>query len=372
VVGFGVSIQQTDAGLSSTIHSGGQSWQIPETGWRDETLTFSMPVFDATITATAVEGSPQHTRFVGRYRRVRDADTTADLEFRMTPPLPDPPLGDASPFVGRWRLRFADSDQDAVGIFQGRGPGPVTGTILTTTGDYRYLGGGVDRQSGRLELSAFDGGHVFHITAEAVDDDSIAGEFWSGDWYHVAWSAKRDPDADLPSGFDSSRVVESFRLGELKFPDLQGNLRALDDPSLMGSVTIIELFGSWCPNCHDAASLLADLQIKYREKGLKTIGLAFELTGDAERDRRQVDRYVKRYGVQYPVLIAGLADKEKASAAFPVLDAVRAFPTFLFLDAEGRVRATYTGFSGPATGQAYERLKSQFDQTIQRLLDESP
>lgn len=68
------------------------------------------------------------------------------------------------------------------------------------------------------------------------------------------------------------------------------------------------------------------------------------------------------------MLLAGNADKELASKQFPVLDRIKAFPTFLFLDADGRVRATYTGFSGPATGEAHLNLKQAFEQQVERLL----
>lgn len=361
---FGVAISWKQDQPNTTIRCGGQTWSISKTTWDGAQLVLDMPEFDAQIIAKPTGNNAWN----GSYRRVRSADSTADLAFHMTPPLPDPPPGDATPFTGRFRLRFADSDSDAIAIFSAPSGGNVTGTILTTTGDYRYLGGSVDRSSNELQLSAFDGGHVFRITATASGDGSLSGDFWSGDWYHTTFTAKQDAAAKLPSGFGLSQVRDDQSLADLSFPNLNGDLRRLSDPALLGKMTIIELFGSWCPNCHDAADLLGQLQTEYGTNGLKIIGLAFELTGDANRDRAQVKRYMEHFDITYPILVAGLADKEKATEAFPLLQKIKAYPTFLFVDSSGNIKATYTGFSGPATGAAHQEMKRQFKQQIEMLL----
>ena len=89
--------------------------------------------------------------------------------------------------------------------------------------------------------------------------------------------------------------------------------------------------------------------------------LAFEVTGDFERDARQVRIYAERHGVEYPLLVAGLSDKDEASRAFPVLDRVRSYPTTIFTDRDGGVRAIHTGFSGPATGAAQRHVHTRVD-----------
>jgi hypothetical protein len=63
-------------------------------------------------------------------------------------------------------------------------------------------------------------------------------------------------------------------------------------------------------------------------------------------------------------------DKALASAALPQLEAVRAYPTALFLDRSGRVHKVHTGFAGPATRVRHELLVREFEQTIEELLAE--
>ena len=283
-VKFFLAVDQTGGKTSATIACGGHEWSIQETVLTGDALTLLMPEFDAKIVAQKTRSGT----YSGYYYRTRSADEVAKLPFAMLLPLPeslpDPPRGDDRPFEGRWRLRFGDDDEDAVAVLEAIGGGEVRGTIMTSTGDYRYLGGMVDRQSGRLSLSAFDGGHVFLITADQTEPGVLNGDFWSGDWYHTTWSATLDSDAQLPDGFGVSVVRDGESIRGLRFLNLEGVPVSLDDESLLGKVTIVELFGSWCPNCHDAAALLEELEKKYRNAGLKVVGLGFELTGDEQRD----------------------------------------------------------------------------------------
>src|SRR5207302_2031179 len=118
-------------------------------------------------------------------------------------------------------------------------------------------------------------------------------KLWSGPKFHDSWTAKRDDKAALPDGFTLTKVNPKAHLKDLKFRDLEGKEASV--AGLLGKATIIEIFGSWCPNCHDAADLLVALEKKYGPGGLKIIGLAFEASGDAERDAKQVKRYMARH-----------------------------------------------------------------------------
>ena len=142
------------------------------------------------------------------------------------------------------------------------------------------------------------------------------------------------------------------------------------DERFAGRVRIIELFGTWCPNCNDATHYLLELDRRYRSRGLSILGLAFEMTGDHAADAIQVRRYVNYHGIEYPILLAGEANKAKASESFPVLDEVRAYPTFIFIDRQGAVRAIYTGFNGPATEESHDKLRAAFERLIEGMLEE--
>jgi len=64
-----------------------------------------------------------------------------------------------------------------IAVLQKRG-NQVTGTILTETGDYRYLQGEVENN--KLWLSAFDGTHLFYLEGTLRGDSITNGLFLSG------------------------------------------------------------------------------------------------------------------------------------------------------------------------------------------------
>jgi thiol-disulfide isomerase/thioredoxin len=226
------------------------------------------------------------------------------ITLRESPPQS---YDDPQHFIGRWAVQFADSSDPAVAVFDKAGGtrgidrNQVRGTFLTTTGDYRYLSGGVTRR--RLTLSGFDGAHAFLFHGELDEHGAIKGDFYSGNWYRTSWEAKPDAAAKLPDAFQQTHWTGRLSVDELTFNDLDGNKVSLGDPRLAGKCRIIELFGSWCPNCHDAGAYLSELHEKYKSNGLTIIGLAFEITGDFAQDVQQVRRFMTRNHAAYPILI---------------------------------------------------------------------
>lgn len=298
--------------------------------------------------------------------------------------------------TGRYAVEFDESGAAILDLVINR-DGTASATVLTPTGDYRFLEGRLDprlplrdpeakhradtRPPGTLYLSTFDGAHMFAITGTLNDNGSIDGYFFSGNWWVELFTALPDETATLPDAFAETTYTDSTPLDELVYTTLDGGPESVADlirrahadnpnaqPNGMGP-TIIEVFGSWCPNCHDAADYLAELQDTHRQSGLRVVGLAFELTPDIARSINQVRLYQERHGAQWPVLVAGLADKAKATEAFPVLDRIRSFPTAIFLDATGTVRGIHTGFTGPATGEAYTQMRAEYDALIDAMLN---
>jgi len=277
----------------------------------------------------------------------------------------------AADYTGRWSVDFSSSDDPAIGKFEVDENQLATGTFMTTTGDYRYLAGRVD--GGLMRLSTFDGAHAFLFHARMQDDGTIAGDFWSGNWWHETWTATRDPDARLPDMFEQTSVTDADALDDLVFKALDGTptrvadlLDATDAPA-----RVIEIFGSWCPNCADACAELKRLKDLFGDD-LGVVGLAFELTDDHERSARQVARYLERHGADWTVLIAGLSDKDKASAELPILDKVRSYPTTIFLNSNNEIVSVHTGFTGPATGEAFSEQQREYEKIIRGLMAEKP
>ncbi len=370
---FGLQIDQKNGQLAAWILNGEERIPVPQTVLESETLTLDMDHYDSRLQAEVTQDG---TRLDGFWRKRRGPDSWSELPFHASWgqthrfETSRDEVNDAAAVTGRWAVDFAEDEKPAVGIFSRHDDGTVLGTFLTATGDYRYLQG--DLVDGRLRLSCFDGAHAFLFDATLQADGSLKGDFWSRESWHETWTARRDEAASIPDPLHETTWNPDIDLASLRYPDLDGRLRALNDPALGTGPRLLYVFGSWCPNCQDATRLLVDLHQRYRDQGLSVLGLAFELTGDDERDRRLVRRYVRRHGVEYPVLVAGVSDKTKASEALPLFDRIRSYPTTVFIDANGEVAGVYTGFSGPATGPAYEALLETFESLTREILGLSP
>lgn len=389
---FGLEIETSRAGKALAVVSNGRERiQVPVATIDDGKLSLQFTHYDSEITgklqreSQGVDVSDEQTivesdlvtdstrgMIIGSWRKRRGLNEWVEMRFRATPAAAKTSpqkLSGAQPFAGRWAVKFQQSTDPAVAEFARNNDGSVSGTFLTTTGDYRFLhGAGVND---KLELSCFDGAHAFLFRAALQGNDKLVGEFWSSNTWHEKWTAERNPNAELPDPFAQTKLVSGKSIGSYAFPDLQGIPTRLDDPKFAGQAKLIYVFGSWCPNCHDAAAYFSELQNSYSDDQLSIIGLAFELTGDFERDAAQVKRYLQRHGVDYPVLIAGPADKTLAAQAIPFLDKVRSYPTTIFLDSNHQVKAIHTGFSGPATGKAYSEMKAEFKSLIDSIIDDA-
>ena len=355
------------------VLNGSERIEIPTVQFRHNYLSFEFPHYDSKISTQITRseftiGLGKDDVIRGSYKKRRGDDKFAEMKFVADQAKPIEG-DDPEKFLGRWKVKFDSSEDAAVGAFKRVGDSNnVEGTFLTTTGDYRYLSGIVQNEN--LTVCCFDGAHAFRFEAKGSKSGELQGEFWSSNTWHGKWTAVKDDKAQLADAFGQTTIDQKSGLDELRFPDLNGNKRSVNDLGFQGKARIVYVFGSWCPNCHDAAVYFKELQDKYGPQGLKILGLAFELTSDHRRNAQQVKTYLQKHNVSYPVLITGPADKAEASKAFPVLDKIRSYPTTIFVDEKGDVRAVHTGFTGPATGKSYDELKQKFETLIEEMLAE--
>lgn len=266
--------------------------------------------------------------------------------------------------AGRWAVQFADENFPSVGVFEQKPSGVVTGSFLTTTGDYRFLEGTFEGRE--LQLSTFDASHAYLFLARLRDDGTLDGSFWSYGRWKQEWTARRDPAAQLPDALAQSRWNPSVKLADIVYPDVDGRARSPADAEFAGRVRLLALMGSWCPNCGDATMHLLELERSYRDRGLAVIGISFEMSRDFDADAAQVRRYVRKYAIPYPVLVAPMA--MRIADSFPGLSPLYAIPSFVFVDRNGTARHVFSGYSGPATGDEHFRLREQFDRLVEQLL----
>jgi thiol-disulfide isomerase/thioredoxin len=317
--------------------------------------------------AAAIRARVRGDSLVGFYRNVGNRGPRT-IPFRAARGtwLVEPPR---ETLAGRWDATFNPDERPSPRVIEiRRTPRGLEGTIISNSGDYGLFWGGAAADS--FAMSHFDGSFVYHLTG-ALAGDTLRGIFHAGLRTQTPFVAVRStgrPHLTPPAEVVRADSTAPFRFA---FPSVDGGMVTSDDARFRGKIVIVDIIGTWCPTCHDAAPLMVDLYRRYRDRGLEIVALAYEVTGDTAVDGALVRRYRDKFGIPFPMLLAGVNDSESPAATQPQLTGPIAFPTTIFLDRSGRVRKVHAGFYGPALGPAHEALKREFTRAVEELLAES-
>jgi len=358
-------IEFSSDGAALEIINGEEKIKVDNIKVINDSIFIHLPFYDSEIKAQ-IGGNSLKGRW---YNYARGADY--NIPFVASYNQEDRFYKDLDPMFdvnGRWEVDFSPGKKDAykaVGEFNQTGH-KVTGTFLTEIGDYRYLEGIVS--GNQLSLSCFDGAHAFLFKAQINPGGSMHGHFWSGKHWKENWVAIKNEEAKLKDAHKLTYLNEGYDKFEFIFPDIYGNNVSLNDHLYKNKPVIVQIMGTWCPNCVDEIRMLAELHRKYKKDGLEVIALAFEKTQDNRKILKSVLRLKQKLQVNYEFLIAGKADKKEAAKVLPMLNHIMSYPTTIFLDKQHNVRKIHTGFSGPGTGEHYTRLVHEFTATIENLL----
>ena len=354
---------------------GGNAWDflnaqerisVNEISYAGDSVFIRLPVFDSEIRCR-MKGDSLKGNFLNHARTSLNV-----IPFQAAAGKYEPLVNSfgLKNFEGRWEVTFAGDEpplNKTVGEFSQQG-NRVTGTFLTPTGDYRYLEGFADGE--QMSLSCFDGSHLFYFNAVMNPDEVLEGNFYSGKHWHDTWKAFRNERARLPDPDSLTFLKKGFEKIAFTFPDADGNKISLSDKKFTGKVVVVQIMGTWCPNCLDETEFLAPFYKQYREKGVEVIGLDYEKIPTPETAKKNLARLRERFGIEYTLLYAGTTDKEKREKTLPMLSAILSFPTTIIIDKKGRVRNIHTGFSGPATGIYFEKWKNDFTGMVEKLMAE--
>ncbi len=362
---FNFEVVKDEGALEILLINGDESLVIDEVNILGDSIFFNMHIFDIQVKAKILKDSLNGV-YIKNY--AEDYALPFHASYGKTGRFDG--VMSSGDFDGTWETTFISEDgkeTPAVGIFRNE-KGTLKGTFLTKTGDYRYLDGFTDRDT--MYLYTFDGNHLYKFRAYKETDSLMKGEFWSGKTGYKKFVSERNDSARLPDPNKLTFLKEGYDKISFSFPDLEGRMTTLEDEKYLGKVTVLQILGTWCPNCMDETRFYADWYRKNAEKGVEIIGLAYEVKPDFEYAKMRVQTMKEKLQVPYDVLIAGTSTTRSASASLPMLNEVISFPTSIIIDKTGTVRRIHTGFSGPATGIHYEEFVDDFNRFIKELLEE--
>jgi peroxiredoxin len=354
--------------LTINLQNGSETFNLGDSYFRGDSLIIPFDLYDSELSC-AMNGQ---TKMSGFWTKKRNGKAIFRIPFSAT-------AGSTQRFLtskqskinvtGKYSADFwADETNHSPGVLILNQKGnQVTGSVLKPTGDYRFLQGNVIADS--LFLSYFDGSGVYLFKTK-VTGNQIEGKFLSGLAGKRNMLATKDAKASLPDLKKLTYLKPGFDRVSFTLPTPDGRSISLSDARYQNKVVIIELMGSWCPNCLDESRFLAPFYRKYQSKGVEVIGMAFEYSPDIAVSGPKIANFKKKIGIDYEMVFAGTPSDETIAQVLPMLHKINGYPTTFIIDKKGIVREIHTGFSGPGTGVYYTDWTQEFEKTIQTLLNE--
>ncbi len=385
VIPFRLDLSGSGDGVKGTLYDGFHPYDgTTSATFRDGKLVLNIEHYLTTITAqlkdgqlvgdVTSQGRGQFQQFgFTAVRHVEGADTTVsapNISGSWVVPLP------TASAKGEKAFRFIVEQHGA----------EVAASILRVDGDTGSYSGTF--KDGKWVLSHFDGSRPGVITIipsaqgtleiQQHQDRAASGYSPEEDAPNGRNAAKLvafRPDVAVSKGLPQPENYETHTTARdphekfaFSFPDDHGKLVTNDDPRFKGKVVLAIVTGTWCPNCHDEAQYLVQLDRKYRDKGLAIVALDFE-EPDQQGNLEREHAFVKQYGVQYTYLIAGAP--EEMWEKVPQLVNLNTWPATVFIGRDGTVRAVHSGFASPASGEFHSQLQQEFTRRIESLLAET-
>lgn len=369
-IDFNIDVQYKDGKPVWYLRNASERMPITEIQQKRDSILVQMPLFESqfrlkqqankTLRGVWIKGTSSNKPQVMPVVFVHDEP----LRF---PQASSRPISNIS---GRWAVTFVSNNnkkEDAIAEFSQNG-NRLTGTVITPTGDYRFLEGAVARDT--LQLSTFDGSHAYYFRAVIKDEKITNGVYVSGATYRESWTAEKNAKAKLPDSVAAAYMKSGNDRFDFSFPDLDSNMVSIKDPRFQNKVVIIQIMGSWCPNCMDETAFLSNFYNNNKQNGIEIIALAYEYSTDWQRSVNSLRKFQQHFNIQYPMLITGVKvnDSLRTEKTLPQMTNIKMFPTTIFVGRDGKVKAIHTGFTGPGTGEHYETFKRRFNATIDELL----
>ena len=352
-----------------TIYNGKEVYQLSVKKRIGDTIVYQFPAQDAEWRVAFEKDFSEARGWWINYNKKIPVRYPVHLYMTLSEMLPKPDSIFPELF-GRWKVLFepgTPNEEVLVGVFQQEMNGRIFGSFLSETGDYRYLHGFV--ANGKLHLQTYTGYWAFVVEADLNGSNEMSGVFYSGGKSSSPFKAIKDETVQLRDESSLTYLVKRDEPVLLKDLIKMNGRKTTIDLASEKQLTLIQIMGTWCPNCLDETRLLQELQAEYGRKGLHVVALAFEVGTDTKKQRVRLKNWIKSMNVTYPVYLAGTSSKDAASARFPMLNGIMSFPTALLVDQQGKIIAIHTGFSGPATGDAYTDLVKKYKQEIESALE---
>ncbi len=362
---FLIQFSQKGDNVSAAFFNGDE--QVTSTGGRLSrgTLNVNFDHYATRLTATYADGVIKGTYGNAKYG-------FHDFEARPHVKVATPDVN-APNIAGVWTIpNESPKGEHAWRLIIQQQGAHASATILRVDGDTGALVGNFS--DGKFVLNHFDGARASVAEITPQNDGTLEVElrgFKTPAKHYTAVRAGQAKAKGVPEPTDPdehTRVRDTNEPLQFSFPDLNGKLVSNTDAQFKGKVVIVNVTGSWCPNCHDEAPFLVELYRKYHAQGLEIVALDFE-EPEQRKDPTRLQAFIKKYGIAYTYLLAG--EPAELQAKIPQAVNLNSWPTTFFLGRDGKVRAIHAGFAAPASGEFNTALRQETTERLEKLLSEN-
>ncbi|PQA54458.1 peroxiredoxin family protein [Siphonobacter curvatus] len=336
-----------------------------------DSLFIKMNTYDAALVAKVHPDG----HLTGEYRslvpslRGNSLPFTAEYgkTYRFVEPGKD--IAPTANLSGKWEIKLISKEPVAnqVALLEQKG-NKLTGVIMTVVGDSRELEGTV--QGNEFVLSGFTGPNPVLIKGKINEDKTLSAEIDRGLYVTQKLEWTKNKKAELPDPYALTQLKEGQNKLDFEFPDLNGKTVKLSDPKYKGKVVIVEIIGTWCPNCTDQTAFLSPWFKANKHRGVEAIAVGFEQKDDLNYAKYTLGKLKEKYGIEYDILFGGLADKKLASEKFAALNKMMAFPTTIIIGRDGTVKQIHTGYTGEITGKYYKSYVKKWNKDLDKYIAE--
>ena len=371
---FRIDISGAGANVKGAFLNGDQ--RVTSTGgsFGRGSLVLNFDMYAEKLRATLQDGQLQGT-IEGKW----GPGPPSSLPFRAKPFVAhvDAPSNSATSSIpsiaGLWEIEVkSPKGESAWRFIVQQADARVSAAILRVDGDTGALTGSY--QDGKFVLTHFSGERPYVLEAAPQQDGSllITLHDYNGKRELPAYRPADARSKGLPEPTDPGQHTKMANASEpfaFSFPDVDGHPVSNLDARFRGKVVLVNITGSWCPNCHDEAPFLAEMYRKYRDRGLEIVALDFE-EAEQIKELTRLRAFIKHYGIEYTVLVGG--DPGDVNKKIPQLVNLNSWPTTVFIGRDGLVKAIHAGFASPASGEFNGALKDEFAARIETLLAVNP
>ena len=279
-----------------------------------DTIFVKMNTYDAALEAKVESDG----RLVGVYKSLVPNQRGTDLpfigehgktyRFERTAGTPAP----KSNLSGKWAIEIVSKEaaNSQVALIEQKGS-KLSGVFMTVVGDTRELEGTV--QGDEFYLSGFTGPSPVLIKGTIDEDSSITGVISRGIYRTTKFEGVKQAEVELPDPYKLTYLKPGYTKLVFTFPNLEGQPVSISDDKYKGKVVIVEIIGTWCPNCTDQTRFLAPWFKENQHRGVEAIAVGFEQEDDFEYAKYTLGTFKKFFDVRYDVVFGGIADKKSGN-----------------------------------------------------------